>query len=563
MQCKMNFELLKVVLKTMFVCIVLCSSVYIYKQLLSQTTDFDDNSHVLYDKLNISGYENVCYNISDGSPRYGYRLKSHTFYWLNTMVFASFGAISKQYTKVAGDLPLSYSNLSSESQMTLPNIDLDLKLNSSMIWCIMSYNGGSAFLIINTFNGYSDKFLSNIFVNFINCNLFLYHHDLVSVFIINRLNRKRTIYLSRFRLFKHNVGSHLIIKLLLLIAGVEQNPGPDFICSDQNSHFQNLFLNLQNLILDFTTNLADRLTIIDNKLDFIKTKVDCVDTTTNLNDIRRSLDDFTENTINLDSNLNEFGNDSSCNEKWESPKRYGYINGKKEFDIPTYNRFDPFNSSSFNNTYLSNDYDTKTQINQKVNQHCPAKSKPCPAKSKPQHQQNKQNLKKTKVKILSDSVLKNVGSNIESRSNLKVSSTILSGGGVFNIYNLGFTLSETDKICVISLGGNDLKNCSVNMILDELYNVLNYFKYTYPDKTFVFGSIIPRSDINSKIIAMFNFEIRKFCRISGILFCDYFNSFSKFYYHSDGIHLNNKGINKLGLIYSNFLSKVFLIKDLG
>jgi len=67
----------------MFVCIVLCSSVYIYKQLLSQTTDFDDNSHVLYDKLNISGYENVCYNISDGSPRYGYRLKSHTFYWLN------------------------------------------------------------------------------------------------------------------------------------------------------------------------------------------------------------------------------------------------------------------------------------------------------------------------------------------------------------------------------------------------------------------------------------------------------------------------------------------------
>ncbi len=107
-----------------------------------------------------------------------------------------------------------------------------------------------------------------------------------------------------------------------------------------------------------------------------------------------------------------------------------------------------------------------------------------------------------------------------------------------------------------------MKNYSINTILSELYNVLNFFKSTYPDKTFVFGSLLPRSDINSKLLAMFNYEVRKFCRLSGILFCDVFKSFSKYDFNSDGIHLNSKGINKLGLLYSSFLSKVFLLKDM-
>jgi len=309
------------------------------------------------------------------------------------------------------------------------------------------------------------------------------------------------------------------------------------------------------MVLDFTLNLTDILTKIDTKLDNAKTGVDCADTTDNLNlnfnEIRGSLDDIAKKATQYDDSFYDYRNES---EKWEKPKKYGYINGKKEFDIPLFNRFDPLISSN-GNPDITNECDNN-HTNHTANLNNPSKKKHLKINK------NNKRTKYTKVKVLSDSILKNIGSNIEIRSNLKVSSTILSGGGVFNIHNLGFTLSETDKICVISIGGNDMKNYSINTILSELYNVLNFFKSTYPDKTFVFGSLLPRSDINSKLLAMFNYEVRKFCRLSGILFCDVFKSFSKYDFNSEGIHLNSKGINKLGLLYSSFLSKVFLLKDM-
>jgi len=384
------------------------------------------------------------------------------------------------------------------------------------------------------------------------------------------------------------------------MSGIESNPGPDFICYckkdlgkvnivtcilcleqfhygcvnfkgnddpstyvchsctgrkegfDQHSYFKNVFLNLQNLILDFTMNITDRLTIIDSKLDNLNTKVDLTDIKDNINDVRGLVDNITEKTTNFEDCLHNDINNS----EWEKPKKYGYINGKKEFDIPLFNKYDTLNSLSNDEKDFTNDCYINNHKSPKVNK--PPKIPPLKT-----NKNNVKRVKHTKVKILGDSILRNIGSNIEARSNLKVSSTILSGGGIFNIYNLGFSLSETDKICVFSIGGNDFKCFSVNAILNELYNVLNFYQTYYPDKTFVFASLIPRSDINSKLIQMFNYEVKKFCRMNGILFCDTFKSFSVFDYCNDGIHLNHKGINKLGSLYSNFLSKVFLLKEMG
>ena len=92
--------------------------------------------------------------------------------------------------------------------------------------------------------------------------------------------------LVRFRLCKLNASSVIVIRLLLLMPGIEPNPGPDVI--DQHSYFKNILLNLQSMILDLTINITDRLTIIDSKLDNIKNKVDCDDVRDNCNDIRAS-----------------------------------------------------------------------------------------------------------------------------------------------------------------------------------------------------------------------------------------------------------------------------------
>ena len=425
-----------------------------------------------------------------------------------------------------------------------------------------------------------------------------------SICIFNKLNRKKTIILSRCRFCKKSVSLSLIIKLLLLMAGIESNPGPDNIicyckkargkgdvvtCSvcnesfhyncvnfkcennpsnynchvclskkegfDQHNYFRTLFLNLQNIILDFTLNVTDTLSKLDAKLDYIGTKVDCANTIQDFDgNIGRSQNNNAEKSVKLDDILYGDINDS---DKWEIPKKYGYINGKKEFDIPIQNRFDPLISFACDSHDIPYDCNTNNHTNHKCNN--PTYKAPL---NKNKNRNNVRKIKQTKVKILGDSVLRNVGNNIEDRCNLKISSTILSGGGVFNMHNLGFKLSETDKICVFSLGGNDLKNHSIKSILNELFSALNYFISTYPDKMFVFGSILPRSDINSKTIQMFNHEVRKFSRLNGILFIDSFNSFNKAHYCNDGIHLNGKGLNKLGLLYSNFLSRIFLIREL-
>ena len=100
-------------------------------------------------------------------------------------------------------------------------------------------------------------------------------------------------------------------------------------------------------------------------------------------------------------------------------------------------------------------------------------------------------------------------------------------------------------------------------MLTELFNIMCEMRVKSPNKIIIFGSIIPRIDVNSKVVAKFNYEIKKFCKNQGFVFFDCFHSFSKVDYSLDGIHLNKKGKVLLGQLLNDFLLQEFLKKKVG
>jgi len=441
-----------------------------------------------------------------------------------------------------------------------------------------------------------------------------------SIFIYNKINKKQCLYILHARLFKKSLSDCIIIRLLLLLAGLERNPGPSIcfckrtlnkniltitcqICSEiyhntcinltkkevedigceyvcpvceakveslndhQNYlHISGVLNSLQNFIIDLTSNICDNIYQINENLCNLKKDIN--------NPISQNInDDLTESVKELGNNIESLRHDfnnSSSGSTWEKPRNFAKTkisHNNTSFDTKTSNRFDIFEDfPELNSSNSGRDYDSYHKPN--YNSHKDRSfhqnnNKSYASGSKSSKSKSRFTNKNKKVKLITDSIYRDIGSELEYRSTFNVTSTVLSGGGIFDLANLGLNLESPETTCFISLGGNNFNYYAIRDLLTELFNFLNEFKTKCPNKTLIFGSVISRIDVSSNVIAKFNYEVEKYCKNHDIMFFNCYKCFTKFDYSSDGIHLNRKGKGRLGQLLNSFLLKECSKKEKG
>ena len=173
-------------------------------------------------------------------------------------------------------------------------------------------------------------------------------------------------------------------------------------------------------------------------------------------------------------------------------------------------------------------------------------------------------IKNVSIKILGDSMVKDLGTKIENKRGGKIAVWSSPGGGIEQVHS-GLKDSNPNKVEVCWAGGNDIKETGSVRLQEKFKYLINLMKERKAHSVLI--GVLPRlnsgREWSSRAIAL-NSWLHKMCIDSNIEFINLWDHFihRTWLFKRDGTHLTDEGkitiSNRITEICNHLLGKPFL-----